>query len=279
VLDDVSLEIPTECIYGVFGRNGSGKSAFINCLAGLEKPTRGEIVREEGIRCSAAIQRTGLAPDLTVSENLFLFAALGGVPKRRRTNRVAQVIQALSLSSFKNSLADSLSPGIRAKTEIARALVVDSNLVFIDGLLDVLDSVGVDEVWSAMLSRRREEGTTFVVATSRADVAGRCEYVALFHEGRLLAMGAPSEIKSTFRADTVVVDAIRSPLIRGKIKKRFGLLVEDVEGMLKFQSASSTNDVLDILEEHGSEVGAVYLRQPTLEDVLDRLAGGNASGE
>lgn len=274
LLEDISLEIPASTVFGVLGRNGAGKSLLLKCMAGLVQPSKGIISSERPVRQSYAFQSAGLAPELTVGENLQLFAAIGRVPGKRRTNRVAQVMQSLSLTPYKGVRVDRLSPGVACKAEIARAMVADSQITYLDGLIDNLDNKSAEEVWRVVLARRRTEGTTFVIATTRAEVADRCDTVALMHEGRVVAMGTPALLKSEVQSDAILIDAIRNPLIKSKIKKQFAVAVEQADGMLKIRSAETLGTVLNLLADYGSEVGAVYLKQPGLYDVLDKAIEG-----
>jgi ABC-2 type transport system ATP-binding protein len=153
-------------------------------------------------------------------------------------------------------------------------MVADSQIIYLDGLIDNLDNKAAEEVWKAILARRRTEGTAFVIATTRAEVADRCDTVALMHEGRMVAMGTPAQLKSKVQSDAVLIDAIRNPLIKSKIKKQFAVAVEQADGMLKIRSAETLGTVLGLLADYGSEVGAVYLKQPGLCDVLDKAIEG-----
>jgi ABC-type multidrug transport system ATPase subunit len=118
---------------------------------------------------------------------------------------------------------------------------------------------------------RREKNITFVIATANAYIADRCDELAIIHQGCVIASGATSKLKANAKADVIIIDGVRNPLIKSKIKKRFAAVVEEVEGHIKFTSADGNNDIIDLLAEHGPEVGAIYLRRPGLEDLLDDL--------
>lgn len=275
-MDDVTLEVSQGGICGIYGRNGSGKSLLLHCIFNLNKPTSGTVEIERKARPVLALQKSSLAPELTLVENLAFFASIGRVPARRRTNRIAHVMQDLGLIPYRNVRAGSLSAGVAAKAEIARVLVAESSLVIIDGLLDYLDETAVEQVWRVILSRRREEGQAFLITTTKADNAARCDFVTMLHQGRVLAEGKPSELLAVSKVDTIVIDGVRNPLIKSKIRKKFAVTIEEVKGALKFSSADSTNTIIDLLAEYGSEVGAVYIRQPRLDDLLNDLIEGSA---
>jgi ABC-2 type transport system ATP-binding protein len=205
-LDGLSATIRPGMITGLVGPDGAGKTTLLRLIAGLLRPTVGRItVLGHDMATDAASahpsigympQRFGLYEDLSVAENLDLFADLHAMSPAVRTERVLRLLRFTGLGPFTERLAGQLSGGMKQKLGLACALLSRPRLLLLDE-----PSVGVDpssrrELWaivSAMLEEGRANGMAVVWATTYLDEAARCGEVLLLHEGRLLAQGPPAE--------------------------------------------------------------------------------------
>lgn len=205
-LDGVAAEIRPGMITGLVGPDGAGKTTLLRLIAGLLRPTGGRVVvfghdmTTDAAAAHPAIgympQRLGLYEDLSVAENLDLFADLHAMPTALRRARVARLLSFTGLAPFTGRLAGQLSGGMKQKLGLACALLSRPRLLLLDE-----PSVGVDpasrrELWtivSAMLDEGRPDGMAAVWATAYLDEAERCGHVVLLHEGRVLAQGAPAD--------------------------------------------------------------------------------------
>ena len=280
-LRDISFEIQRGEIFGIFGRSGSGKSTLLRLIAGLDQPCSGTVALQasegEGsswldAQVSIALQTPGLAPELTVVENLGLFASLWSTPRKGRMGRTAMFLELLGLSDVRNRQVRRLSDGLKAAEEIARAFTAGAQIIAIDGLIERLDRPIRRRVWEYILARRRQ-GVTFVIGTSSAAEASLCDRLAVLSRGRLAFVGKPDDLKAAVENEVVVVESVRSPLIKSKLGERFGAAVTERDGCVEFRSRNAEADVARILSELRSDVGCVYLRQPSLDDALDRIEG------
>ena len=211
-LAGVSAQIQPGMITGLVGPDGAGKTTLLRLIAGLLRPTSGRVtVFGHDMATDAAAahpgigympQRFGLYEDLTVAENLDLFADLHATPRHEREQRVARLLRFTGLAPFTARLAGQLSGGMKQKLGLACALLSRPRLLLLDE-----PSVGVDpasrrELWaivSAMLEEGRAEGMAAVWATAYLDEAERCGHVMLLHEGRLLAQGPPADFLAPMR--------------------------------------------------------------------------------
>lgn len=279
-LKEVSFEVARGDVFGVFGRSGSGKSTLLRLVAGLDHPTLGSVSLQTendnqawlNAQVSIALQNPGLAPELTVTENLGLFASLWGAKRRRRLARRSMFLELLGLVQVRDRRVRELPAGLRAAAEIARALVADSEIVAIDGLLERLDRPTRRRVWEYILTQRRH-GTTFVVATSSADEAALCNRLAVLSKGRLAFVGTPDELKDAVQNEVVVVESIHSPLLKSKLTSRFRAAVTERNGAIEFATRDAEGDVARALTDLRSDVGCVYLRPSSLDDALERIEG------
>ena len=205
-LDGVSAAIQPGMITGLVGPDAAGKTTLLRLIAGLLRPAGGHIsvfghdMATEAALAHPAIgympQRFGLYEDLSVAENLDLFADLHAMSPALRAERVTRLLRFTGLGPFTARLAGQLSGGMKQKLGLACALLSRPRLLLLDE-----PSVGVDpasrrDLWAivaAMLEEGRADGMAVVWATAYLDEAARCGDVLLLHEGRLLAQGPPTE--------------------------------------------------------------------------------------
>ena len=278
---DINLEINEGEILGVYGRSGSGKSTLASILAGLDIPTSGDVFwgdDDEAQFCpSLAFSSPAVAPELTVYENLNLFASLWGIPRKKRGKEISFLLELLKLSDFRSVRVSTLSSGALCRLELARALVTDSPLVIIDSLLDSLDSDIFEKLWEHILTLRRSESKSFVIMTSSSKVAEVCGKIAVIHRGRIGFIGQPDDFKRLAGEDMVVLGDVSDPIVKKRIQEKFSLVIQEEQGFLSFRVSNGERAVGDLLAEYGSDLSCVYLKRPTLEDALDVLANGSSS--
>jgi len=203
-LDGIDADIAPGMITGLVGPDGAGKTTLLRLIAGLLRPTAGSVhvLGQDMATGAAAVhpaigympQGFGLYEDLSVAENLDLFADLHTMPGDLRTARIARLLRFTRLAPFTARLAGRLSGGMKQKLGLACALLSRPRLLLLDE-----PSVGVDpasrrELWAivnAMLEEGRADGMAVIWATAYLDEAARCGRVLLLHQGRLLADSPP----------------------------------------------------------------------------------------
>ncbi len=292
VLWDVSLEIGEREILAVFGRSGSGRTALARILAGLDEPACGSITWDDrgtapdnafvqndsrrvvAPRVSLGFESPALAPELTLHENLHMFASLWGVPNRARGKRIALLLELVGLAERRSARPAQLSSGEARRAEIARAIVADAPVTVIDSLIDTLDRDIFEKLWDYLLVQRRDRGKAFVVTTVSARAAGLCTRMAVIDKGKIVFLGRPDDFRRLGGEDLVVLSELESPALRKRIEERLSVVIREEEGVLSFRVANGERMISDLLAEFGSDVGCVYLKRPTLDDALDALSGG-----
>ncbi len=211
-IDNLSLTVRAGELTALVGPDGAGKTTLMRMLAGLLRPDQG-MLRVLGIdvaqspqqvqdRISYMPQRFGLYEDLSVQENLDLYADLHGVPQDQRKDRFARMLAMTDLARFTDRPAGKLSGGMKQKLGLACTLVRSPDLLLLDE-----PSVGVDplsrrDLWSIVQALVEVEGLSVVVSTSYMDEAERCAQVNVMHEGRILAEGAPEKLRERARGLT-----------------------------------------------------------------------------
>ena len=202
-LHGITLEVPPGQVLGLLGPNGAGKTTLIRILLGLTRPTSGEArLLGEAAGSREVLTRVGYMPqdlavylDLTVEENVALFGRLYGVTGGRLRAREAEVLSLVQLSERRRSLVSELSGGMRRRVSLAAALLADPDLLLLDE-----PTVGVDpelrfEFWE-FFHRLTRGGKTVVLTTHYLEEANRADSVVFLNAGRVLATGAPDELKA-----------------------------------------------------------------------------------
>ena len=200
-VSNLDMSISKGTLYGLIGPNGSGKTTTIRMLVGLLKQTSGEAtILEEKIpikkniaKISYMPQETAVYSDLTVHENLEMFAGLYSMDKESFLRRENELLSMTDLVERKESLVSQLSGGMRHRTSLACSLVHDPEIMFLDE-----PTVGVDPelrvgFWK-YFSDLKAKGKTIIITTHYMDEANRCDIVGMMRMGKLIAEGTPREL-------------------------------------------------------------------------------------
>lgn len=274
---DVCLEIELGEILGVLGRSGSGKTTLARILAGLLKPSSGSIKfgNPDDVRpVAVALSNPACAPELTVYENLDMFASVCGIPGRRRTKEIPAMLQRMQLSDQRAIPAGMLSGGALARMEIARGLMVESPVLVIDSLLDRLEPAIFEAVWDYILDLKRATGRSFVILTGSGKVAETCGRMAVISRGRIAFVGRSEDFRRLAGEDMIVLGEMENPITRNRIEEHLSVVIREEDGYLSFRVAHGERVIGELLSEFGNEISCVYLKRPTLEDALEALAQG-----
>ena len=204
-LDDVSITIESGKMTGLVGPDGAGKTTLIRILAGLIDPDGGRAqvlgrtaTEADRSRIGYMPQRFGLYEDLTVMENLVLYADLRGLPASEREANFTRLLEFTGLERFTGRLAGRLSGGMKQKLGLACALVRTPTLLLLDEPGVGVDPVSRRELWS-MVKSLAGEGIGVLWSTAYLDEAEKCDTVTLLNEGHCLHSGPPAEVTEALR--------------------------------------------------------------------------------
>ncbi|MBV8535672.1 MAG: ABC transporter ATP-binding protein [Alphaproteobacteria bacterium] len=215
-LDDVSLEVRHGALTALVGPDGAGKTTLIRLIAGLMPLDGGELevmgldvaAQPQGVQDRIAYmpQRFGLYEDLTVQENLDLYADLHGVSKSARAEQYRHLLEMTALAPFTARLAGKLSGGMKQKLGLACTLVRAPELLLLDEPTVGVDPLSRRELWDIVWRLVREEGLSVLLSTAYLDEAERCDHVLVLRDGKVLASGPPSKVSElaadrTFRTE------------------------------------------------------------------------------
>jgi ABC-2 type transport system ATP-binding protein len=208
-LQNVSFRVRHGVVTGLVGPDAAGKTTLMRLAAGLLVPDAGSIsvlgmdATTQSLEVQGTIgympQRFGLYEDLTVQENLDLYADLQGVPEASRPARYTELMHMAGLERFTRRLAGKLSGGMKQKLGLACALVRQPALLLLDEPTVGVDPLSRRELWDIVYRLVSEQGTSVLLSTAYLDEAERCNEVVLLHEGKLLDQGDPAKLRETMR--------------------------------------------------------------------------------
>ncbi|HME00790.1 MAG TPA: ATP-binding cassette domain-containing protein [Terriglobia bacterium] len=289
-VDAVSFNVAHGEIFGLLGPNGAGKSTLIRMLTTLIEPTSGTArvngydVREspnEVRECIGVIPQA-MTSDLELSarENLLIFAKLYGVPRERRKHMIQDLLEAVELADWGDHPVKNLSGGMRRRLEIARGLVHEPKIFFLDEPTTGLDPVSRVAVWEMLVKLKGQRDLTILMTTHYMDEADRlCDRIAIVDHGKLVVLDSPLKLKASVPGNTVV-EVSFGPAPEswaGTVKSLPG--VEDVTAQDHvFRIASNngpvtTTQLLEAAQRAGVTVASLSVQSTTLDDVFVHYTG------
>lgn len=211
-VDDVSFDLSGGRIAGVLGPDGAGKTTLLRMLTGLLKADRGEISvlgcqlpqEADALQCQVGYmpQKFGLYEDLSVEENLRLYAELHGVPVADQKIRFAELLNMTMLTRFSSRMAGKLSGGMKQKLALACALVSRPQLLILDEPTVGVDVLSRRELWQILRQLADREAISILVSTAYLDEADHCDELLILHRGRLLLQTTPDGLRQMAAAAT-----------------------------------------------------------------------------
>lgn len=281
-LDGLTLGVPAGSIFGLLGPNGSGKSTLLGVLIGRRTADSGEVrVLGEPLsdrlrdRVAIVFQEPSLDPMMTVRETMALQARMFALPRREGERETALLLDRVGLSDRADSAASTLSGGMKRRLELARALLTRPRLILLDEPTLALDPESRQRLWQH-LAEANDGGCTLLVATNDVHEAERyCQTVALLADGRLVAQGAPADLKRDLRHDAVRIEWKRdAPAGEFPIERWDGVGRVRRAGRFAHATVDDASAFLArLFREHGEGVHGVQIEESTLEDVYFQLVG------
>jgi len=224
-LEGVSFEAPRGMLTALVGPDGAGKTTLIRLVAGLLRADSGQLdvlgidvakdPQQIQDRISYMPQRFGLYEDLTVAENLDLYADLHGVTQEARASRYPRLMEMTNLGRFTGRLAGKLSGGMKQKLGLACTLVRSPELLLLDEPTVGVDPLSRRELWDIVRDLVDSQGLTVLLSTAYLDEAERCGHVVVLHQGKVLAQGPPRDITAIARDRVFVAELAAGQSPRG----------------------------------------------------------------
>ena len=239
-LDGLSFSVKAGMVTGLIGADGAGKTTLMRLAAGLLEPDGGSIqvlghdATREALTVQGLIgympQRFGLYEDLTVQENLDLYADLQGVRLDLRPSRYDRLMEMTGMAPFLSRLAGRLSGGMKQKLGLACTLINPPQLLILDEPTVGVDPVSRRELWSIVYHQVKDEGMTVLLSTAYLDEAERCREVVLMHEGKVLGQDRPEEFSQKLAGCAFMVQGSRRN--RRALQERLSLSTQVVDAII-----------------------------------------------
>jgi ABC-2 type transport system ATP-binding protein len=286
----ISFTVDEGEIFGLLGPNGAGKSTLIRMLVTLLPPTMGtalingfDIVKQsDGVRQSIGVIPQAMTSDLelSVEENLIIFAKLYSVPRVKRERLINDLLEAVELTQWRHAQVKNLSGGMRRRVEIARGLVHEPRIFFLDEPTTGLDPVSRVAVWEMLEKIKRERNLTILITTHYMDEADKlCDRIAIVDHGDLKALDSPLKLKASVPGKNSLEVGFSTPPPGWK---------ERVEGLPGVESVSAEDNIFRIATANGPAttlalmelsarenvtVASLSVQSTTLDDVFVHYTG------
>ena len=287
----VDFEVAEGEIFGLLGPNGAGKSTLIRMMTTLIPVTAGralvggqDVTKEpDAVRRMIGVIPQALTsdPDLTVEENLSIYAKLYSVGRAEREKNIAEVLEAVDLLKWRGAQTKTLSGGMRRRLEIARGLVHNPRIFFLDEPTTGLDPVSRIAVWEMLNHLKATRNLTMLLTTHYMEEADRlCDRIAIVDHGTLVALGTPVQLKQSVPGSNVVEVQFRN---EGEHwQKRLGSLpdVTEVQSqsagvyrVLTSNGSRTTTQLVELAASLGEELSSLSVQNTSLDDVFVHYTG------
>jgi ABC-2 type transport system ATP-binding protein len=289
-VNGVTFDVEEGEIFGLLGPNGAGKSTLIRMLTTLLVPTAGaarvngfDIVKQaDDVRKSIGVIPQAMTTDLelSVEENLLIFAKLYGVPREKRKRLIDSLLDAVELSQWRDKQVKNLSGGMRRRVEIARGLVHEPRTFFLDEPTTGLDPVSRVAVWEMIRRIKDERNLTVLLTTHYMDEADKlCDRIAIVDHGELKALDSPMKLKASIPGKNVLeVSFARAPQGWQDTLQRLPAVERVVEqdGIYRIASSNGPATTLALMETASkADIGvqSLSVQSTSLDDVFVHYAG------
>jgi ABC-2 type transport system ATP-binding protein len=289
-VDRVSFTVEKGEIFGLLGPNGAGKSTLIRMLVTLLPPSSGtalvggfDVVKQsDNVRRSIGVIAQAMTSDLdlSVEENLLIYAKLYGVPRDKRTRLIRELLESVELWQWKDKQVKHLSGGMRRRVEIARGLVHEPRVFFLDEPTTGLDPVSRTAVWEMLQRIKSQRDLTILITTHYMDEADKlCDRIAIIDHGKLVALDSPLTLKASIPSKNVLEASFANPPTDWEGRLKALPFVESVSGEGNVYRLSSSNGpatTLGLMEAAASAnvaVQSLSIQSTTLDDVFVHYTG------
>src|SRR5204863_6279151 len=286
----ISFAVEEGEIFGLLGPNGAGKSTLIRMMTTLLIPTAGTAVingfdvvkQSDGVRRSIGVIPQALTSDtdLSVRENLLIFAKLYGVSRERRERLIAELLEAVELTQWADKQVKNLSGGMRRRVEIARGLVHEPRIFFLDEPTTGLDPVSRVAVWDMLQKIKQQRDLTILITTHYMDEADKlCDRIAIVDHGELKALDSPMRLKMSIPGKNVLEVSFSTVPAGWQERMQTLPFVGSVTGddhIFRINSENGPATTLALMEaaaQAGIGVQSLSVQSTTLDDVFVHYTG------
>jgi ABC-2 type transport system ATP-binding protein len=285
-LDHLSLSIERGEIFGLLGPNGSGKTTTINMISGLSVPTSGTIkvmgydIRRETRRVrqllGAVPQETALYEELSAWINLDFHADLFGIPRKEKRQRIERMLDLVQLSERRHSRVSTFSGGMKRRLAIARALLHDPQLIYLDEPTLGVDVQSRRAIWDYILALRAQSKTVLITTNYLEEAQVLCDRLAIIDHGKLIALDTPTNLKQRYGGSVIEMESEKPLAALADVAALEGVKDVSQDGVYLTVSTQGVSNVvpqiINIVTREG-ELRHIAVREPNLDEIFLALTG------
>ena len=287
-VDDISFNIEKGEIFGFLGPNGAGKSTTLSMLATLLEPTHGMalvngfdiVTQRDQVRESIGMvfQDSSLDEELTAYENMDFHGRLYRVPAEIRGRKIMELLKLVELDDRKDSIVKTFSGGMRRRLEIARGLLHEPKVLFLDEPTLGLDPQTRNKLWTYIKKLNEEKGLTIILTTHYMDEADRlCDRIAIIDHGKIIVTGTSQKLKDAIGGDVVTIETPNKDKIESLMKGcKWCKSTKIHEGQITIHvqdAGSRVPEILNLAYKNKIKIDFLAINKPTLEDVFLHYTG------
>jgi len=284
VVDGISFAVEKRSLFAFLGQNGAGKTTTINMIIGLLPREEGEIFYEGSPDLAAYKNKIGVVFQgdilddlLTVEENLMTYGALYIKSPKEVKRRFNEIIELLSLEQVVKQRFKTLSGGQKRKTEIARALFMSPEILFLDEPTTGLDPKTRAEVWHIIHELKNNNGLTIFLTTHYMEETLSADQVAIIDHGKMIAAGSPAQLKSAYTYDKLMITPVDAPRLEEQLKA-LGLASQKTADTYTMR-IDSTAQSIELLHSLKDNIRFYEVVKGTMDDVFLTVVGEKMTGE
>jgi ABC-2 type transport system ATP-binding protein len=283
-LDDVAFDVRPAELFGLLGPNGSGKTTLFRILSTLMVPSAGHalIMGYDAAKDPAALRRQigvvfqaqSVDEKLTAYENLWHQGHLYGLHGSALKTRITEILGRVGLADRMKEPVETFSGGMARRVELAKGLLHHPSVLLLDEPTIGLDPGARRDLWQYLQILRDQERVSVIVTTHLMEEAERCDRLAILNEGKLVALGTPSELKQEIGADVILLDPIGDAAsLAHRISTRFTVDATVLANQVRIELENGHRFITGVVEAFPGEIQAVSVSKPTLEDVFIHRTG------
>ena len=265
---DINLEFKKGSFNAILGPNGAGKSTTISMLIGLKRATNGQIIYAPNTRIGVVFQASVLDEKLTVKENLVIRAQQY---KGIKGGRVEDLINQLGLTAFQKQLYGTLSGGQKRRVDIARALLSNPDILFLDEPTTGLDIQTRKSIWDLLYRLQRDGGMTIILTTHYLDEADEADQIYIVDHGKVIAQGSATAIKSQYASNILKIRFKEMKDLEKLLQT--GMTVEEENELEYLFYPRTSQEAIEYLAKVREEIDSFEFRPGTMDDAFIALTG------
>lgn len=287
-VDSINFTVREGEIFGFLGPNGAGKTTTLSMLSTLLKPTSGEAFvngfdirkNKDNVRKSIGIvfQDQSLDEELTAYENMDFHGRLYGIQKNIREKKIIELLELVELESKRNDLVKTFSGGMRRRLEIARGLLHEPKILFLDEPTLGLDPQTRNHIWEYITRLNKERHITIILTTHYMDEADKlCDRIAIIDKGKIIVLDTPKNLKGKIGDDIITVETPDTEKLGSYLEKSMEFKsIKQHDNCITINVKDAEKHIAGIVkvsDTYGIKIESVTIHEPTLEDVFLHFTG------